>query len=294
MSIYSINQLEQLTGIKAHTIRIWEQRYQLLKPERTDSNIRMYNDEELRKLLNTSLLINNGHKISKIANYSEKKISEIINEMISSQKSSDIFSELIINQLISSGLVFNEINFEKGFSSAILKLGLKDTYIKILYPLFVKMGMMWTSLEISPGQEHFITNLIRQKLFSAIDKLPIPSGSKKKWLLFLPEEENHESGLLFANFILKQANQSIVYLGPNVPFESLKTAIQFNKPTHLLFFIVKRQQTEMLQKFITGVRKDFKNVTIVISGNKESFAGIEPVKRLHFVTSVSHFYNLIK
>ena len=116
MSNYSITQLEKLTGIKAHTIRIWEQRYHLLKPERTDSNIRLYNDEELRKLLNTSLLINNGHKISKIASYSSGEISKIINRMISNQESSDLFSESIINQLISSAFVFNEANFEKYFS----------------------------------------------------------------------------------------------------------------------------------------------------------------------------------
>ncbi len=294
MSNYSIAQLEKLTGIKAHTIRIWEQRYHLLKPERTETNIRMYNDEELRKLLNTSLLINNGYKISKVAGYSSLEISEIINEMISNQKSSDLFSESIINQLISSAFVFNEANFEKYFSMSITKLGLKETYMKIIHPMLVKLGMMWTTSELSPGQEHFITNLIRQKFFAAIDSLPIPSKSKRKWILFLPEEEDHETGLLFACFILKKAGNQVIYLGSKVPYESLKEAVYFNQPTDVLFFLVKNQPKKSIQMLIKNLEKEFKKISIVACGKKEVFDGIIRKEKVQIVTSVEQFNMYIK
>ncbi len=294
MSNYSITQLEKLTGIKAHTIRIWEQRYHLLKPERTDSNIRMYNDEELRKLLNTSLLINNGHKISKIASYSSGEISEIINKMILNQESSDLFSESIINQLISSAFVFNEVNFEKYFSMSIAKLGLNETYTKIIHPMLVKLGMMWTTSELSPAQEHFITNLVRQKFFAAIDSLPIPSKAKRKWVLFLPEEEDHETGLLLACFILKKTGHQVIYLGPKIPYESLKEAIYFNQPTDALFFLVKHQPKKSIQMLIKNLEKDFKNTSIVACGKKEVFDGIKNKKKLQIVTSVEQFNMFIK
>lgn len=294
MSTYSITQLEKLTGIKAHTIRIWEQRYHLLNPERTDSNIRMYNDEELRKLLNTSLLISNGHKISKIASYSSGEISEIINKMISNQESSDLFSESIINQLISSAFVFNELNFEKYFSMSIAKLGLKEAYMKIIYPMLVKLGMLWTTSEISPGQEHFITNLIRQKFFAAIDSLPLPTKAKRKWVLFLPEEEDHETGLLFASFILKKEGHQVIYLGPKVPYESLKEAIYFNQPTDLLFFLVKHQPKKAIQLLIKNLEKDFKKTSILACGKNDVFDGIKRKQKLQIVTSVEQFNLFIK
>ena len=294
MSIYSITQLQKLTGIKAHTIRIWEQRYQLLKPERTDSNIRMYNDEELRKLLNTSLLINNGHKISKIATYSSGEISEIINKMISSQRPSDLFSESIINQLILSAFVFNEAKFEKYFSMSIAKQGLKETYIKIIHPMLVKLGMLWTTAELSPGQEHFITNLIRQKFFVAIDSLPISSKARRKWILFLPEEEDHETGLLFACFILKKEGHQVIYLGPKVSYESLKQAIYFNQPTDLLFFQVIHKPIKSIQMLIKNLERDFKEISIVACGKKDVFEGVKPKKKVQIVTSVEQFNLIIK
>jgi len=293
MSVYSIAQLEKLTGIKAHTIRIWEQRYGLIEPRRTDSNIRLYNDEELRKLLNTSLLINAGHKISKIAAYSDRRVSEIINEIVHYPEQTDLFSEAIIGKLISSGLAFNESVFEKSYSSALLKLGLEETYKKIIYPMLVRVGVMWTTSEISPGQEHFISNIIRQKLFTAIDSLPINTKSKRKWVLFLPGEEDHETGLLFANYILKQAGQNVIYLGSRVPFESLKTAIHTTEPTDILFFIVRNQPDEVLKKYIKEVEKVFKKSKIIVTANNKILERLKPGGKTKFISTIEQFYKNI-
>lgn len=293
MSAYSISQLEKLTGIKAHTIRIWEQRYNLLKPHRTDSNIRLYNDDQLKKLLNASLLLSSGHKISKIASYSEREVSGIINEMIVKEASADFTSEAIINQLITSGLTYNEILFEKNFASALIRFGVKDTYVKVLYPMLSRLGILWSASEVSLCQEHFISNLVRQKLFVSIDSLPLPSTPQRKWILFLPEEEDHEIGLLFANFLLKQACHNVIYLGSRVPFENLKEAIRINKPTNLLFFIVRHQQKFVIQKLVRDLEKNNKNISLVVAGNSNALSGIKKNKKTNFVNSIEQFQNVI-
>jgi len=294
MSVYSISQLEELSGIKAHTIRMWEQRYGLLTPERTDSNIRMYNDDQLRKLLNVTLLINNGVKISKAATYSEKEIAGVISKMISEQPAADFFTEAIINQLITSGLEFSEVNFDKAFSSAILRFGLQDSYIKIIYPLLVRTGLLWTKAGISPCQEHFLTNLIKRKIYTAIDSLPSNPAAKKRWILFLPEEEDHEIGLLFANFILKNAGNDVIYLGQRVPYESLKKSIKDTKSTVLLFFLVRHHPRTTLNMLFRNLVRDFSKSTIIVSCNKNELKGLNVSEKIRNANSIDEFLSLSK
>jgi DNA-binding transcriptional MerR regulator len=292
MSFYSIAQLEGLSGVKAHTIRIWEQRYGLLKPARTDTNIRLYDDEQLRKLLNTTLLINNGVKISKVASFNEKEISSEISKIIAGEKSSDFFSEAIISQMISSGLEFNEINFDKAFSSAILRFGLRDTYIKIIYPLLVRTGLLWSNAGISPCQEHFLTNLIKRKLYTAIDSLPSNPSSKQKWILFLPEEEDHEIGLLFANFILKNAGSDVIYLGQRVPYESLKKSIKDTRLTVLLFFLVRHHTPSILNRLFKNITRDFTKSSVIVSCNQNELKGISLPRRIKNISSIEEFFKI--
>ncbi len=294
MSFYSISQLEELSGIKAHTIRMWEQRYKLLTPERTDSNIRLYDDEQLRKLLNIALLINNGVKISRASAYTDKEMAAVINKLISEHSSEDFFSEAIINQLISAGLEFSEVNFDKAFASAILRFGLQDSYTKIIYPLLVRTGLLWSNAGISPCQEHFITNLIKRKLYTAIDSLPPSPAASKRWILFLPEEEDHEIGLLYANFILKNAGHEVIYLGQRVPYESLKKNIGDNKNTILLFFLVRHHPRTTLHMLFRNLFRDFTKSSIVVSCNKNELKGISIPARIKNVTSLEEFINLSK
>jgi MerR family transcriptional regulator, light-induced transcriptional regulator len=293
MATYTIAQLSELSGIKAHTIRIWEKRYQLLEPERTHSNIRRYDDNQLRRLLNTVMLLNNGYKISRIASYTEDDINKLIEKKIDDQKSTDFAAEAIINQLISSGLTYNEIDFEKGFSSAVLRFGVKATYTKIIYPVLVRAGYMWSNTSLSPCQEHFISNLIKRKLFTALDSIPVNQGSKRKWLLFLPENEYHEIGLLFACYLIRAAGHSVVYLGQSVPYENLKATVAEYRPTDILFFTVHRLPKNTLQRMLKNMEADFKSTSIVISANSDELKYVKSGKNVHRVSSVEELSVLL-
>lgn len=280
---YSINELESLTGIKAHTIRIWEKRYDLLRPERTGTNIRHYSNDELRRLINVTTLYNGGMKISHIVELSENEVNKKINELISaSQPEQTALYEPYIGNLISASLNFDELSFEKNFSNAILRYGLLNTYQFILVPMLQRIGILWTSQKMNPGQEHFISSLILQKIYSAIDGLQPSTESNEKWLLFLPQHEFHEIGLLIANYLLRNAGKKVIYLGPRVPYEALAKTVEFSKPTHLMLVIVRNQTVEELQEYMDKLALDFKGLKILIAGNSKllSLANIKKPIRL--------------
>lgn len=218
MMRYSIKDLEQLTGIKAHTIRIWEKRYQLIAPERTSTNIRFYSDNDLKRLLNVSLLNRNGVKISNIVTMDNNEINDRIVEI--SDSSHDYNNQ--IEQLIISMIDLDEQRFERVLSTSIIKIGFDDTVVKVLYPFFEKIGILWQIGTIYPAQEHFVSNLIRQKLIIAIDgQSGISRLDAKCFLMFLPGNEWHELGLLFYSYLIRKNGLKVIYLGQSVPFEDL-------------------------------------------------------------------------
>ncbi len=232
MANYSIKELEALTGIKAHTIRIWEKRHNLIAPKRTDTNIRTYSDEDLKEILNVSILYNHGFKISKIAALSceqrNKKVSELSEE-------SKPETEIFIDQLTISMVEMDEVKFEKYLSSSILKYGFENTMMKVVYPFLRKIGVLWLSDNINPAQEHFISNLVRQKIIVAIDHLDYHmKADAKTVILFLPENELHEIGLLYFHYITKKQGLKTYYMGQNLPFVDLKKAFDRIKPDLLL------------------------------------------------------------
>lgn len=282
MSYHSIAQLEQLSNVKSHTIRIWEQRYGLLKPERTDTNIRYYDDEQLKKLLNICTLLKAGMKISEIGKLSDNQINGYIQRTIST--SSDVLVESFINQAVFAATTYDEILFEKMFSSAILRLGLSGTYEKIIYPLLVRTGLMWNASNIIPSQEHFISNLIRQKLSAAIDALPLLSKPKQTWVLFLNEEEEHEIGLLFASYILKQNGIKVIYLGQRVPYSNLVNVVKHCKPTHLYTFFVNKKSETIMDSYLKKMAVQFKNQQICVSGNLNNDTIFKKTKIKHLNT----------
>ncbi|MBZ0244289.1 MAG: MerR family transcriptional regulator, partial [Bacteroidales bacterium] len=218
MSTYSIKDLERFTGIKAHTIRIWEKRYGIVDPSRTESNIRWYNDEDLKKLLNVSILNRHGYKISRIASLSRKQINQKIMEVVKPE--SDYLSQ--IESLVVSMIDLNEDRFNRVLNQSIIKIGFEETVFYVVYPFFEKIGLLWQTGTINPAQEHFISNLIRMKLFVAIDSLPAVTNPKaKKMVLFLPLWEMHEIGLLTYYYIAKKAGIKVFYLGQNLPYQDL-------------------------------------------------------------------------
>jgi len=220
MAVYSIKELEKLSGIKAHTIRIWEKRYGLIEPHRTNTNIRYYTDEELKKILNVAVLNRQGIKISNIARLSDLELKEEIIRVSSSAHSASVLVDAMIISLID----MDEYKLEALIDKSISKNGMASTVVDVLYPFLYKLGILWLSGDVYPAQEHFATYLIRQKIIGATDRLNNTFNPKgKKFLLILPEGEWHEIPLLFAQFLIKEANHEVLYLGQSVPYRDVLT-----------------------------------------------------------------------
>lgn len=286
MSTYSIKDLEGLTNLKAHTIRTWELRYALLKPRRTSTNIRFYDDEQLKKLLNVCTLMNAGMKISHISKLTSKEISKEIDELMKGQTAPDTQVETIINQALIAISTYNEPLFDKIFANAILRFGMVQTYLNIIYPLMMKTGIMWSNNDLIPAQEHFFSNLVKQKLFAAIDALPPASQLNQTWVLFLNENEQHEIGLLFAAYLLRQQGKRVIYLGTNVPYNNLSAVVKQCNPTHIYTFITRNMPGEELGSFINALCHDFKKLEIGVSGRTEMVENKIHAKNIHWIKEI--------
>jgi DNA-binding transcriptional MerR regulator len=267
MANYSIKDLERLSGIKAHTIRIWEKRYGLLNPERTDTNIRHYSDADLKRILNVSILNRHGIKISHIASMNEKEMAEKI--IIISSDSSDY--ESLIESLVISMVDMNQDKFEKLLSRSIMQLGFEDSILNIVYPFLEKIGILWQTGAINPAQEHFISHLIRQKIIVGIDSLiPANHPSPGHFLLFLPEGELHELGLLFYSYLLQKRGHKVTYLGQWVPLTDMASASTVLSVDYLLTSIVNAYSGTDLMDYLIKLSATFHNKTIYISGYQVS------------------------
>ena len=218
MEQYSIHDLDKLSGIKAHTIRVWERRFKIVTPHRTGTNRRRYGDDELRRIINISILRRNGFKISAIAKFSTSEIEERVSFL-----SKDIFHpDTQIDSLVVAMVDYNEKAVNDVLIRAMMNRGLEETMVTIVLPFLKRIGVMWQTGTAEVGSEHFITNIFRQKLISAIDTLsPVLKPKRKKILLFLPENELHEIGLLFFNYVIKKMGHESLYLGQSTPFFAL-------------------------------------------------------------------------
>lgn len=261
MSTYSIKDLEQLSGIKAHTLRIWEQRYNLLSPKRTETNIRFYDDDDLKLILNVALLNDNGFKISKIASMNMEDIREEVMKLTERSLTHDDQ----IHALTICMIEMDEERFEKVLSTNIIKLGFEQTMLNIIYPFMSKIGVLWQTGAINPAQEHFISNLVRQKLIVAIDG-QVSSGNGKKFLLFLPEGELHEISLLFASYLIKSKGHKVIYLGQSTPNEDLLSVYKVHSPEYLLTVITTSPSSEYAQDYINALAERFSQSQILVTG----------------------------
>lgn len=259
MGQYSIKDLEKLSRVKAHTIRIWEKRYDLLSPERTDTNIRYYSDEDLKKILNVSLLNGHGLKISKIALFNNEQINEKVLELEASKGSVNQVESLILAMTN-----LDEDRFEKVISNCILRLGFEDTMIKVIIPFLKQVGILWQTNRVRPGQEHFISNLIRQKMIVAIDNHAADvMEDHKTFMLFLPEGELHEMGLLFASYLIRKNGHKVIYLGQSVPFEDIVAIDEHRNPEFLLTASLSYMSQEAMEKYLERLSSNFKSKTIL-------------------------------
>ncbi|WP_439489329.1 MerR family transcriptional regulator [Algoriphagus sp.] len=261
MSNYSIKDLEQLSGIKAHTLRIWEQRYNLLNPKRTDTNIRFYDDADLKLILNVSMLNAHGMKISKIAAMSSADISqEIIRLTDQSVDHNDQIQALTICMI-----EMDEGRFDKVLSTNIIKLGFEDTVLNVIYPFLSRIGILWQTGAINPAQEHFISNLIRQKLIVAIDG-QVGKSNGKTFMLFLPEGELHELSLLFSSYLIKKHGHRVIYLGQSTPQEDLVSVYNLQKPEYLLTVITSAPSGDNVQDYVNWLGREFSESELFITG----------------------------
>lgn len=262
MGSYSIKELEKLSGIKAHTIRIWEKRHHLITPGRTSTNIRYYSDEDLKKLINVSLLNSQGVKISKIALMSSDELQSKIVEISMAGINEDSFA----NQLLAAMIDMKEAQFEKLFGHLIMKFGFEKAITGWIYPFLDKIGILWQTGNITPAQEHFISNLIRQKLIVAIDSLPFPADDAVKAVLFLPEDEFHEIGLLFHHYITKRIGVKTFYMGQHLPYKDLQQVCQSHRPTYVITSLTSSSKPEKTFQYLHDLITDFPKVKVLASG----------------------------
>jgi len=241
---FSIKDLENLTGIKAHTIRIWEKRYNLLQPKRTDTNIRFYDLASFQKLLNVSYLNNNGYKISKIAKMEEHKIPILVRE-IATESNMEVHA---INAFKLAMLNFDQGLFYNTYESLLREKDFGEIFYDIFIPLLTEIGLLWQTDTITPSHEHFLTSLIRQKILINTEKIQSKqiNKSKKTFVLYLPENEIHELGLMFINYQLVEKGYQSIFLGMSVPADSLADLKNYyDEIIYISYFTVKPEKVQI-------------------------------------------------
>ena len=293
MNSFSISELQQFSGVKAHTIRIWEQRYQALRPERTEGNTRYYDASQLRRLLNI-VSLSRDYRISDLCLLPDKDLNNLIAEQIASASIQDPVHEPFINQVVSAALTYDEPAFDLVYAQCAERYALRDLYVHVLYPSLVRLGLMWSNETLRPAHEHFITNLMRQKILAAIDKLPIPKSRHQTWVLFLPEDELHETGLLLSQFLIRQSGRKVIYLGANLPLDTLDMALQHVQPTHLLTFLVRNHEMEVDADYIKMLSKRCRQQQLFIACDASSLAEFKPSVNTRLLHSVDDLEAVIK
>ena len=263
LAVYSIKDLEKLCGIKAHTLRVWEQRYGIVKPQRSKTNIRYYEDEDLKKLLNISLLNRNGIRISKIAKMSPDEI----NEKVSTFSAVNFEPGTQLDALTLSMIEMDESKFDRIISTNINQYGFEKTMLEVIHPFLEKAGLLWLTGSLKPIQENFMSYLVRQKIITAIDKVAIaPDNNTKTFMIYLPEGESQELSLLFVNYLIKQRGHCVIYLGLNTSLNDLTDACSIKRPDFIFTMITETYSSQPIQDYVDELSKAFDESTILISG----------------------------
>ena len=261
MNAFTIKDLEKLSGIKAHTIRIWEQRYNFLKPQRSCTNIRYYSNDELKTILNIALLNKCGFKISHI----DKMQPAEICEKILSLRGEGVEQERIINELVKEMIGLQTEKFEAIINRYINDHGIEKTIKEIIFLFLDRVGILWQTGHIMPAQEHLVSNIVRQKLIVAIDAIPFNPGGKS-CVLFLPEGEYHELGLLFLCYLVKNHGARPIYLGANVPMKDVESVIVTMKPQIAFAHLTSNPPNFNFEKFLKTVEQRNAGIPTIVSG----------------------------
>ena len=243
-NVFSIKDLENLSGIKAHTIRIWEKRYNVLSPMRTDTNIRLYDLANLQKLMNIKLLHQYGYKISKIATYPEDKIPELVRETVNSKNTKNH----AVNALKMAMMNFDQDLFFNTYNWLTEEKSFKEIFVQVFIPLLDEIGLLWQTDTITPAHEHFVSYLIKQKMILNIEKLQVlkPVKTEKVFVLSLPLNEIHELGLMYLHYEILLNGYRAVYLGESMPIKNLKDLKNhFDSIVFISYLTVKPDRNEL-------------------------------------------------
>ena len=282
---FTIKELETLSGIKSHTIRIWEQRYRFLKPERTATNIRTYSNEELKTLLTVALLNKYGYKISRIdAMAPEQRQQEVLH-----LPTGQAYDEALVNSLIGTMIDMDIRGFEALLNRQVADRGINDTITSIVFHFLQKIGILWQTGRINPAHEHLVSNIIRQKLVAAIEELPLATNEQPLFLLLLPEDEHHELGLLYVFYLLRSKGLPVLYLGASVPLKDAQYVIQLKAPAYIYLHLTTSPSKAALKKYLQGLC-EAEHCTVLISGNvaetiTPSSSSLMPLRSLGDVVS---------
>ena len=285
---FSIKDLEKLSGIKAHTIRIWEKRYNLLQPERTSTNIRHYSLKSLQKLLNVVFLNNNGLKISKIALLDEDEIPVNVREIASRGK----VEHHAINSLKIAMLNFDQVLFYNTYNSLLQEKTFREIFYDIFIPLLNELGLLWQTDTITPAHEHFLSVHMKQKILINIEKLQSlePQPATTTYVLFLPDNEIHDIGLLFVNYELRSRGYHTIFLGESIPMNSLIDLYQFYDDLNFVsYFTVKPEKDNIdnyLLEFSSNILK--RNTKFFILGKQ-----MEHVDKESLPPSINAFNSIV-
>lgn len=294
---FSIKDLESLSGIKAHTIRIWEKRYSLLEPQRTKTNIRTYSLSDLQKLLNVVFLINNGYKISKIAKNSSKEIALIVANIVSSNSFSK--ENHAINSFKIAMMNFDQNLFYKTYNTLLENNTFEEIFYEVFVPLLQEIGLLWQTDTINPSHEHFLFNLIKQKILLNIEKMQrtVSPLHEETFALFLPENEIHELGLLYLNYEIVSRGHKVIYLGQSIMLENLKY-LSINHPnlSFVTYFTVKPELDEIPQYFekFNTLFGQQKLKLYVLGALTSKINEKELPSNIRLMMSIREFVNLLK
>ncbi|HRC91440.1 MAG TPA: MerR family transcriptional regulator [Bacteroidia bacterium] len=291
MNRFSIKDIEILTGIKPHTIRIWEQRYGIIKPQRTATNIRYYTENDLKLMLNVSLLNKMGFKISKITCLKPNEIEHKVLSLVEQANDADINLSALLNCMVR----LDEDTFEHLLNKYLETNGLETTMTRILFPFLYRIGLLWQTGSITPAYEHFFTNLVRQKIIAAIDKqvlTPLPDA--KRFLLFLPPNEPHELGLLYAHYVIRQRGHRSVYMGLNLPIDHIICAHECCQPDFIVTTLTSCIKINAIEEFIVQISKTFSKSKILLSGAQAVNKSLHLPQNVQIISDFDDFIQYIE
>lgn len=270
MQTFTIRQIELLTGIKSHTLRVWEQRYNFFKAPRNESNLRFYTNDDLKKLLSISFLYHNGWKVSKIAALSDE---EIATEAANTPLAKENYPTLV-QRLLKAAVDFNEAEFVSILNGLQQEIGVERLVVEVCYPFLKRVGMLWGVSKIIPAQEHFSSYIIQNRIISETEKLAATQEGKPEMILFCAENDYHELPLLFLNYLLRKGGWQVIYLGVNTKFEDLQEAAKIPSIRYLYLHLVVNFTGVNIDDYFEMLRKVFPDKIIVASGK-----GIEQSQR---------------